>query len=518
MPGHPHHTARAGLRFVVLLVGLSVLTGCGSATWVKNGFIDPTQVGAFDKPVRNEIAKDIGILEEDHGHENAVEPSEHDLVVDNAETVITQGDIIQIYVPDLLQIGDSTAMQVPVGNSGFVTLMGIGRVKVAGFTARELELDLQRKLVEEGIMVEPPEVTVLILSSQLQTFSVVGSVSRPGQFVIGRPDFRLLDAIATVGGLPHEIKHVYILRKGASAGTRPPEHQPAPEPATMPDFEPTFTMSEFSAGAAGGMQETPPDTTQSPVEPIPMDDFELIDHAPTGPPPQPYFDEATQTWREGPPLITTSEPSTPLVPEQVPPGTAVPPRSPIAAPHEHTHGPELATAFRILEIPVDELMHGDMRYNVVIRPGDLIKVHEEAHGQYYLMGHVARPGAYEIHGEPLTIKEAIASAGGFDVLAWPARADLTRRVSEIEAQTVQLDLDAMFAGKVPDVYLKSNDILNVGTHPIASFLAVLRNSFRMSYGLGFVYDRNYADEDTFFAKEQLKARRRQERQTRGLPF
>ena len=112
----------------------------------------------------------------------------------------------------------------------------------------------------------------------------------------------------------------------------------------------------------------------------------------------------------------------------------------------------------------------------------------------------------------------IASAGGFDILAWPSRADLTRRVSQYEAQTIQLDLDAVFAGTAPDVYLRPNDLLNVGTHAIAPFLAVLRNSFRMSYGLGFVYDRNYADEDTFFAKEQQRTRRTAERQARGLPF
>ena len=45
-----------------------------------------------------------------------------------------------------------------------------------------------------------------------------------------------------------------------------------------------------------------------------------------------------------------------------------------------------------------------------------------------------------------------------------------------------------------------------------------RNSFRFSYGLGFVYDRNFADKDTFFAQEQLKTRRRAEAEARGLPY
>jgi len=33
----------------------------------------------------------------------------------------------------------------------------------------------------------------------------------------------------------------------------------------------------------------------------------------------------------------------------------------------------------------------------------------------------------------------------------------------------------------------------VGTDVRASFFAVLRHAFRMSYGFGFIYDRNFAD-------------------------
>jgi hypothetical protein len=92
-----------------------------------------------------------------------------------------------------------------------------------------------------------------------------------------------------------------------------------------------------------------------------------------------------------------------------------------------------------------------------------------------------------------------------------------RRISQDEEQLIQLDLDAIFSGNSPDFYLKPNDIVNVGTHPAAIFLAVLRNAFRFSYGFGFVYDRNFADADSFGAKEQVKARRSAEALQRGLP-
>ena len=161
---------------------------------------------------------------------------------------------------------------------------------------------------------------------------------------------------------------------------------------------------------------------------------------------------------------------------------------------------------------------GDPRYNIVIRPNDLINIPLGNVGEYFVGGNVARPGAYNLTGRRINVKQAIVSAGGFSPLAWPSRAELTRRVSKDQEQTIQIDLDAIFAGKAADFYLRPNDTLNVGSSPAATFLAVLRNAFRVSYGFGFVYDRNFADSDTFAAREQVKNRRRIEAQARGVPF
>ncbi|MEE8374183.1 MAG: SLBB domain-containing protein, partial [Dehalococcoidia bacterium] len=164
------------------------------------------------------------------------------------------------------------------------------------------------------------------------------------------------------------------------------------------------------------------------------------------------------------------------------------------------------------------LLEGDPRYNIAMRPYDMINVPLENVGNYSMMGNIARPGAYTLAGQRLTVKEAIAAAGGFGPLAWPSRAELVRRISGDEEQIIQLDLDAIFSGEAPDFYLKPNDIVNVGTTPAATFFAVLRNAFRFTYGMGFVYDRNFADSDSFGAREQVKNRRNQEAQLRGIPF
>jgi hypothetical protein len=53
-------------------------------------------------------------------------------------------------------------------------------------------------------------------------------------------------------------------------------------------------------------------------------------------------------------------------------------------------------------------------------------------------------------------------------------------------------MDKVASGQQPDIYLKPNDIVRVGTQAHAPFLAAFRNAFRVTYGFGFLYDRNYA--------------------------
>ena len=95
-----------------------------------------------------------------------------------------------------------------------------------------------------------------------------------------------------------------------------------------------------------------------------------------------------------------------------------------------------------------------------------------------------------ITGRKVTLKQAIAAARGLDQVAVPRRCDLIRRVGPNREVTIQIDLQKIFDGEQPDIFLKPNDLINVGTDAIAPFLAVTRNAYRASYGFGFVYDRN----------------------------
>jgi hypothetical protein len=143
------------------------------------------------------------------------------------------------------------------------------------------------------------------------------------------------------------------------------------------------------------------------------------------------------------------------------------------------------------------LSAGDPRYNIVIRPGDNIQIPFDIIGEFCIIGNVNAQGFVRITGRPMTLKMAIAAAGGLGPLAWPKRCEVVRRIGKTREETVMVDLDKIARGEQPDFFIKPNDLINVGTHPTSRWRAVLRNAFRATYGFGFIYDRNFADRDYF---------------------
>ncbi len=155
---------------------------------------------------------------------------------------------------------------------------------------------------------------------------------------------------------------------------------------------------------------------------------------------------------------------------------------------------------RLIKIPTEELLSGVERYNIVIKPGDTIFVPVDVVGEFYIYGNVNRVGTIAMTGRPMTLKQAIAAAGGLNPLAWPKRCEVTRRIGRNKEETVMVDLDKIFSGEQPDFFIKPHDFINVGTHATARWRAILRNAFRATYGFGFVYDRNFADRDFYTSR------------------
>jgi protein involved in polysaccharide export with SLBB domain len=188
--------------------------------------------------------------------------------------------------------------------------------------------------------------------------------------------------------------------------------------------------------------------------------------------------------------------------EPEPTEPVIQPQQPYIPPAEEAEMPDFGWAeqeakTRLIKIPTDKLLAGDPRYNIVIKPGDTIFVPVDIVGEFYIMGNVNRTGPIPITGRPMTLKQAIAAAGGLAPLAWPKRCEVIRRIGRKKEEIVMVDLDKIYNGEQPDFFIKPHDLINVGTHATARWRAILRNAFRATYGFGFVYDRNFADRDFY---------------------
>ena len=148
---------------------------------------------------------------------------------------------------------------------------------------------------------------------------------------------------------------------------------------------------------------------------------------------------------------------------------------------------------RIIAVNLKSLNDGDRRMNVVIRENDIVHVPQVTFGVYYVGGEVWRPDSYVLTGQSITVKQALIGAGNISALAWPSNCILIRRIGHNQEQVIPLDVEGMFKGEENDIFLKPDDTIYVGTHLVAPFLAVMRNAFRLTYGFGFIYDRNFAD-------------------------
>jgi hypothetical protein len=180
--------------------------------------------------------------------------------------------------------------------------------------------------------------------------------------------------------------------------------------------------------------------------------------------------------------------------------------------------PEIEQAQRVIEIDVNGLKGGDPKQNIIVRNRDTIVIPIDI-GIFYVMGEVNRPGAFPFNEREITLKQAVAMMGGFSQLAWPSRAEIIRREKGTDKQiTIPVNIDAIFAGMEDDILLKDDDIVNVGSNIITPFLFVIRNSFRFTYGFGFVYDRNFADRDSYNARVNPETLEQTRRQLQGLPF
>lgn len=440
---------------IVLTWGLLALslTGCE-----LNDYLDPGEakiVGPDQKPLVVPILDSLasGIEGPDAAFANATEIQPSDMVPEVADYKIGPGDLVAVSVFDLLGVGTGEQTKTArVTETGSISLTFIPPVKAAGLTERQLE-DAVAKAYDDARLIHNARVSVQVQQAQAETFSIEGNVGQPGEYEITRPDFRMLDALV-VAREPRDtsgIPYVYVIRKLKTA-----------EGGTGPDAEPT-----------------PPSSTDTPLSPPVKPDI------PAGSSPADLLSPPSS--HTGPQSrVTPGESSHELMVMDNLPGAG-------SSPPFKFDDVETPTDERVIRVPLDQLeAQGELKYNIVIHPKDMIIVPDPPQGYYYMGGHVMRPGVYGLNpGEKMTLKKAWIAAGAQDQFSFPYRTEIIRRVGANREVCIRIDLAKVLALEQPDVYLRPNDMIYVGTHLVAPFLAAVRNSFSLSTGAGLLYDQNF---------------------------
>lgn len=489
-----HALHRAGAWLARRLAGAALLMvfSLGAGCEVDS-YMDPSVVGRWEyTPTVVPILERIDVIEGDQPE--AVETtsvSPQDLVPQVADYRVGAGDRLIIEIFDFLQPGVPTQFDRIIDATGRVDLPQLGGIPVLDLTAGQIRERVRQRLREGGI-IEDALVSVQVVERRQATFSIIGQVPGVGRFIIPEPNYRLLEALTEAGGVGAGTREVFVIRQtplteGAEGGA--PAEPPAPT-----DEEPGVDLDELiqdlqqeNGEQNGGMgvrsspigyamfQQEEQGAQQPPVDLIEPEARQPQEDLPEG--------EGQGGWIfvDGR-WVRTGQPNGEGIPEG---------DDPLAG----ADASDLV-AQRVIRVPIKPLLQGDARYNIVVRPGDVIRVPGADPGFVYLAGvGVARPGVFQLPAVGrLTLTKAVMSAGGLTGLAIPSRVDLTRMIGEDRQATIRLNLKAIAEGTQPDVFLKADDMINVGTNFWAQPLAVIRNGFRMTYGFGFLLDRNFGND------------------------
>lgn len=130
-----------------------------------------------------------------------------------------------------------------------------------------------------------------------------------------------------------------------------------------------------------------------------------------------------------------------------------------------------AEAANVNAYNLGDILRGDASANPFVRAGDVITLPNA--DQVYVVGNVIRPASLPLR-EPLTVTQAIASAGGVGPEAKKEKVRISRQPRAGGAKTeIVVDLNAIARKKAEDVLLEPNDIVEVPTAGINIFKQIV---------------------------------------------
>lgn len=474
---------------VPLLGVLCVVGGCE----VKS-FFDPSKTGYFERtPTSMPILNRIDIIEREVGFAPAMTtPTPEDLIPNELKYLLAPGDVVRVEIYELV-IANQTDLSVRViDQSGVIRLPTLGDLQAAGLTVQELQDAIVDRLKD---LIQDPLVTVVLEDGRSFQFTIYGAVAGTGIYQLTRPDFRIMDAISMAGGTASTTKRVLVIREVALDEAVNPtfnrDSGPSSEGRDAVNIDDIDRLIEELEGESmpspaafgGGFGDDPPIDVDDLAETPPAvrqrgDSEEAGAVNAEGGRAAYFFDETTQTWTRGRHRGSAT------------PGSTSPGASELTIPLQPK-----PFATRIIEVDYPALSSGDSNLNIVIRPSDRIYVATPEIGVVYIDGEIARPGVFQLPiAGRLTLSRLVAAAGGLNGLAIPQRVDLIRKIGTDRESAIRVNLAAIRNRAEPDIYMRQDDHVIIGTNFFATPLAIIRNGFRMTYGFGFLMDRNFGND------------------------
>lgn len=286
----------------------------------------------------------------------------------------------------------------------------------------------------------------------------------------------------------------------APATTEAPAAAPAAEPAPAGQPEPAAEPKPARMGMLGNSARQEPPVDIDSLEPAKAKDVGAATAAVPEEGDRFVFDPATQAWVKMGRGGEVQSAAAPASAESSAPATSATDATPglktgEAARARTKNQAKKAFESRVIEIDYNQLVRGAANLNVIIRPDDMLYCDTGDVGVVYIDGLIARPGVYNLPTSgKLTLSRLVAAAGGLGELAIPQRVDLVRRIGTDKEACIRVNLAAIRNRSEPDIFLRPDDHINIGTNFWATPLAVIRNGFRMTYGFGFLVDRNWGND------------------------
>ena len=298
------------------------------------------------------------------------------------------------------------------------------------------------------------------------------------------------------------------------APTMEPVAAPTTEPTADPKNIPSKKQTQLGMLRAASRQAPPVDIDQ--LEPAKADDRASANLNSTAASSssdgasgdQFIYDNASQSWvrksamnaNANSQASATDSNSTPIVASQsssatTDTGNNAGLRSVENAKNNKKRNPENLEKTVVIDIDYNQLVRGDSSLNIVIKPGDAIYCDSGDVGVVYIDGEISRPGVYNLPtAGRLTLSRLVAAAGGVSELAIPERCDLIRRLDSDKEACVRISLLAIRNRGEPDLFLKRDDHIIVGTNFWALPLSRVRRDLSFPNSIGFQLDRNFGND------------------------